>query len=84
MCSAGLKVRNFQARREPIRLLSISIFQLIVRDELAMLQQRAAARKTAETRITYGTLLAVGFYLFCLFIQFFKSNAFLSLVAINY
>ena len=57
MCSAGLKVRNFQARTEPIRLFSISNFPSIVKDELAVLQQRAAVQKTAETRITYDTLL---------------------------
>ncbi len=57
MCSAGLKVMNFQARTEPIRLFIISNFPSIVKDELAVLQQRAAARKTAKTRITYDTLL---------------------------
>ena len=57
MCSAGLKVMNFQARTEPIRLFSISNFPSIVKDELAVLQQRAVAQKTAETRITYDTLL---------------------------
>jgi len=57
MSSAGLKVMNFQARTEPIRLFIISNFTSIVRDELAVLQQRAAATKTAETRITYDTLL---------------------------
>ncbi len=61
MCSAGLKVRNFQARTEPIRLFSISNFTSIVKDELAVLQQRAAAQKTAKTRITYDTLLAIVF-----------------------
>ena len=62
MCSAGLKVRNFQLRTEPIRLFNISCFPSIVKDELAVLQQRAAARKTAETRITYDTLLCVVVY----------------------
>ncbi len=57
MCSAGLKVRNFQLRTEPIRLFSISSFPSIVKDELAVLQQRAEVQKTAETRITYDTLL---------------------------
>ena len=57
MCSAGLKVVNFQLRTEPIRLFNISNFPSIVKDELAVLQQRAAAQKTAETRITYDTLL---------------------------
>ena len=60
--SAGLKVMNFQIRTEPIRLFSISNFPSIVKDELAVLQQRAAARKTAETRITYDTLLCVAFF----------------------
>lgn len=59
MCSAGLKVRNFQARTEPIRLFNISNFSQVVKDELAVLQQRAAVQKTAETRITYDTLLAI-------------------------
>jgi hypothetical protein len=64
MCSAGLKVVNFQLRTEPIRLFNISNFPSIVRDELAVLQQRAAAQLTAETRITYDTLLAAcGFIL---------------------
>ena len=58
MCSAGLKVRNFQIRTEPIRLFSISCFPSIVKGELAVLQQRAVVQKTAETRITYDTLLA--------------------------
>ena len=62
MWSAGLKVENFQARTEPIRLLNISNFPSIVKDELAVLQQRAAARKTAETRIAYDTLLPNVFY----------------------
>jgi hypothetical protein len=57
MWSAGLKVMNFQARTEPIRLFIISNFPSIVKDELAVLQQRAAATKIAETRITYDTLL---------------------------
>lgn len=43
---------NFQLRTEPIRLFIISFFPSIVEDELAVLQQRAAATKTAETRIT--------------------------------
>ena len=51
--SAGLKVRNFQNRTEPIRLFNISNFPSIVEDELAVLQQRATAPKTAETRITF-------------------------------
>jgi hypothetical protein len=55
--SAGLKVQNFQNRTEPIRLFNISCFPSIVKDELAVLQQRAAAPKTAEARITYDTLL---------------------------
>jgi hypothetical protein len=57
MCSAGLKVQNFQLRTEPIRLFNISCFPSIVKDELAVLQQRATTQKTAETRITYDTLL---------------------------
>lgn len=53
MWSAGVKVMNFQNRTEPIRLFIVSSFPSIVKDELAVLQQRAAARKTAETRIKY-------------------------------
>jgi hypothetical protein len=49
----GLKVMNFQFRTEPIRLFIFSFFPLIVKDELAVLQQRAAALKTTETRITF-------------------------------
>ncbi len=65
MWSAGLKVRNFQNRTEPIRLFNISNFPSIVKDELAVLQQRDAAQIPAETRITYDTLLAnVVFYFF--------------------
>ena len=63
MWSAGVKVMNFQNRTEPIRLFNISCFPSIVKDELAVLQQRTAAPKTAETRITYDTLLWAGFYL---------------------
>jgi hypothetical protein len=37
----------------------VSNFPSIVKDELAVLQQRAAAQKTAGTRITYDTLLWV-------------------------
>jgi hypothetical protein len=40
-----------------IRLFNISNFPSIVKDELAVLQQRAAAPKTAETRITYDTVM---------------------------
>ena len=57
MCSAGLKVRNFQNRTEPIRLFNITNFPSIVADGLAVLQQGAAAQKAAETRIKYDTLL---------------------------
>ena len=64
MWSAGLKVMNFQFRTEPIRLFIFSFFKPIVKDELAVLQQRAAAQKTAETRITYDTLLGIVIPLF--------------------
>ena len=63
MWSAGLKVMNFQACTEPIRLFNISIFPSIVRDELAVLQQRAEAQITAEIRITYDTLLAFRYFI---------------------
>lgn len=62
MCSAELKVRNFQICTEPILLFIFSFFSPIVKDELAVLQQRTAAQKTAETRITYDTLLSAAFY----------------------
>ena len=56
MCSAGLKVMNSQNRTEPIRLFNISYFPSIVKGKLAVLQQRVAARKTAESRIAYDNL----------------------------
>lgn len=52
----------FQIRTEPIRLFIFSFFTPIVKDELAVLQQRAAVRKTTETRITYDTVLPAGLY----------------------
>ncbi len=63
MWSAELKLMNFQNRTEPIRLFNISNFSQDVKDELAVLQQRATAQKTAETRITYDTLLAHHYFL---------------------
>ena len=48
----------------------VSNFPSIVKDELAVLQQRAAVQKTAETRITYDTLLATVIYFIILFISF--------------
>ena len=45
MRCAGLKVRNFQNRTEPIRLFNILCFPSIVKDKLAVLQQGAAAKK---------------------------------------
>jgi len=53
MCSAGLKVMNFQARTEPIRLFIISFLLSIVKDELAVLQRRTVVELPAETRITF-------------------------------
>jgi len=53
MWSAGMKVMNFQARTEPIRLFIISNFSSIVKDELAVLQQRTTVGLPAETRITF-------------------------------
>jgi hypothetical protein len=53
--SSGLKVQNFQARTGPICLFNISNFPANVKVEFVVLQQRAAARKTAETRIAYDT-----------------------------
>jgi len=83
MWSAGLKVMNFQLRTEPIRLFNITNFPSIVKDELAVLQQRAAAQKTAETRIHMALCYAVGFFLllFCSYseiILFTNSIFFLS------
>ena len=51
--SAGLKVMNFQNRTEPIRLFIFSFFPSIVKNELAVLQQRKAVGLPAETRITF-------------------------------
>ncbi|HEY5592641.1 MAG TPA: hypothetical protein VIK55_16695 [Paludibacter sp.] len=53
MCSAELKVRNFQLRTEPIRLLNISNFSSIVKDELSVLQQSVAVGLSTETRIKF-------------------------------
>jgi len=44
---------SFQFCTEPIRLFIISNFPSIVKDELAVLQQRTAATLPAETRITF-------------------------------
>ncbi len=63
MCSAEIKVQNFQLRTEPIRLFNISNFRQVVKDELAVLQQRAAVQLTAETCITCDTLLSAGSFL---------------------
>ena len=62
MWSAGLKVMNFQTRTEPIRLFIISNFPSIVKDELAVLRQRATAKKNAKTRITYTLCCAIVVY----------------------
>jgi len=72
-CNAGLKVRNFQNHKEPIRLFIISCFPSIrqLADELAVLQQRAAVQNTAETRITNDTLL-------CRRVFNFTDNSFLA------
>ena len=70
MCSAELKARNFQLRTEPIRLFSISNFPSIVKDELAVLQQRAAVQLPAKTRITYDTLLALVVTILSVFYKF--------------
>ncbi len=43
--------------RSPIRHSIFHVFRQVVKDELAVLPQRAKAQKTAETRITYDTLL---------------------------
>jgi hypothetical protein len=59
--SAGLKVMNFQARTEPIRLFIFSFFTPIVKDELAVLQRRTAVELPTETRITLTFCYAFGF-----------------------
>ena len=64
--SAGLKVMNFQFCTEPIRLFNITNFPSIVKDELAVLQQRAEVGLPAETRITF-TFCCVAFFDFKLF-----------------
>jgi hypothetical protein len=61
MWSAGLKVMNFQARTEPIRLFNISFFPSIVKDELAVLQRRTAVELPAETRITFTLCYKLAF-----------------------
>ena len=43
-------------------LLNISNFPSIVEDKLAVLQQQAAAKKIAETRIIYDTFLAFRYF----------------------
>jgi hypothetical protein len=48
-------------RTEPICLFNISNFPSIVEDELAVLQQRAAAQITTETQITFT--FCVGLFL---------------------
>ena len=59
--SAGLKVMNFQARTEPIRLFIFSFFTPIVKDELAVLQRRTSFELSAETRITFTFCWQLGF-----------------------
>ena len=56
MPSEGLKVMNFQLRTEPFGYSIFQIFRQVVKDELPVLQQRAAVLITAETRISYDTL----------------------------
>ena len=51
--SAGLKAMNFQFCTEPIRLFIVSNFPSIVKDELAVLQQRGTVGIPTETRITF-------------------------------
>jgi hypothetical protein len=51
MWSAGVEERNFQTRTEPICLFNISNIPSIVKDELAMLQQRTAVQETAEASL---------------------------------
>jgi hypothetical protein len=62
MWSAGVKVMNFQNRKEPIRLFIISNFPSIVKDELAVLQQRAAVQKPLKPAL-HMTLCYVAFFI---------------------
>ena len=64
MCSAGLKVRNFQIRTEPIRLFSILNFPSNRQRRIGGVEQSTVAGLPAETRITYDTLLHAGFFCF--------------------
>ena len=63
MCSAGLKVMNFQLRTEPIRLFIFRFYSQIVKDELAVLQRRTAAELPAATRITFTLCYKLYFYM---------------------
>jgi len=67
--SAGLKVRNFQLRTEPIRLFIISNFPSIVADELAVLQQRETVGLPTETRITFTFCCVLSFQLVSTFFK---------------
>ncbi len=51
--SVGLRVMNFQFCTESIRLFNITNYPSIVKDELAVLQQRTAVELTTETHITF-------------------------------
>jgi hypothetical protein len=59
--SAGLKVGNFQFCTEPIRLFIFFFFTPIVKDELAVLQQRETVGLPTETRITFTFCYLLGF-----------------------
>jgi len=67
--SAEIKVINFQISTEPIRLIIISTFPSIIKNELTVLQQRDTVQICAELRITYDTLLATGFLPFNNFVS---------------
>ena len=56
MCSAELKVQTFKYALHQFVYSIFQIFHQIVKDELAVLQQRAAAQKAAKTRIHINLL----------------------------
>ena len=51
---------HFQYARSQFVYSIFYVFRQVAKDELAVLQQRAVARITDETRITYDTLLCTG------------------------
>ena len=66
--SAGLKVMNFQFCTEPIRLFNISNFPSNRQRRIGGVATTSRSPKTAETRITYNTLLGAVFLFHLFFI----------------